>query len=102
MSFGGGSGMDTEQLRNMEKMMDGIKSGKGADDYDLGGGDKAASDRRRGRCGTRRAHEQRCRAGGTIRGLGSGCGVQERTEKLEGGREPPKPVDTIFEPLDQL
>ena len=28
MSFGGGNNMDTEQLRNMVNMMDGIKSGK--------------------------------------------------------------------------
>ena len=30
MSFGGGSSMDTEQLKNMEKMMDGMKSGAAA------------------------------------------------------------------------
>jgi hypothetical protein len=28
MSFGGGTNMDTEQLRNMEKMLDGLHSGK--------------------------------------------------------------------------
>ena len=30
MSFGGGGSMDTEQLKNMEKMMDGMKSGAAA------------------------------------------------------------------------
>lgn len=33
MSFGGGTDMDTEQLRNMVNMMDGIKSGKSPDDF---------------------------------------------------------------------
>lgn len=32
MSFGGGSTMDTEQLKNMENMMDGINLGKMGDD----------------------------------------------------------------------
>ena len=31
MSFGGGNNMDLEQLKNMEKMMDGIKMGKQGD-----------------------------------------------------------------------
>ena len=39
MSFGGGNDMDLEQLKNMEKMMDGINMGKMGDDMPGGGGD---------------------------------------------------------------
>ena len=46
MSFGGGSSMDTEQLRNMEKMMDGLGGGGGfgggaGGGFGGGGGDAA-------------------------------------------------------------